>query len=76
MRSKATFAIACLVAICAASLLWWRHAHRAVEQTRVAEPVSSLRARAEQGDPKAEFDFGSFRQVQWQDATNPSRVML
>lgn len=59
MRWKATFAIACLVAICAASLLWWRHAHRAVEQPRVAEPVSTLRARAEQGDPKAEFDFGS-----------------
>ena len=59
MRWKATIAIACLMVICAAPLLWWRHAHRAVGRTNVAEPVSALRARAEQGDPKAQCDLGS-----------------
>ena len=59
MRWKAATAIACLTVVCAASLLWWGHAHRAVGGANVAEPVIALRARAEQGDPRAQFDLGS-----------------
>ena len=62
MRWKPVIAIAGLlgmVVICAALLLWWRNAHRAVRRAYVAEPVSALRARAEQGDPQSQFDLGS-----------------
>ena len=46
-------AIASALVICAAFLLWFQYRRRPVER------VNALRARAAQGDPKAQFDLGS-----------------
>jgi Sel1 repeat len=50
MRWKPAIAIICMLA---ASLLWWQY------RWRPAERINVLRARAAQGDPKAEFSLGS-----------------
>lgn len=52
-RWKAAIAIACTLLFCAALLMCWEYRVRPVEHINV------LRARATQGDPKAQFDLGS-----------------
>jgi TPR repeat protein len=59
MSWKVTIATACLIVVCAASLFWWKHASTPVERARAAKPMSAIFARAEEGDPKAQFDLGS-----------------
>jgi len=53
MRWKAAIAIACALLLCAAWLLWWEY------KRRPAEHINTLRARAVQGDPKAQFYLAS-----------------
>ena len=53
MPCKAAIAIACALLVCTALLLWWEY------RRRPAEHISVLRARAAQGDPKAQFNLGS-----------------
>src|SRR6266404_3875145 len=53
MRWKPAIAIACLLVVCAGLFLWWQYIYRPVER------VNSLRARAAQGDPKAQFNLAS-----------------
>jgi len=53
MRRKSTITIACLVLVCAASLLYWHYTLRPVKR------INALRAHAAQGDPKAQFKLAS-----------------
>jgi len=53
MRWKPTIAITCVLVVCAASLLWWQYRRRPVER------LNALRARAAQGNPKAQFGLAS-----------------
>src|SRR6266567_6829280 len=53
MRWRAAIAIACALLVCAALLLWWEY------RRRPAEHINVLRARAAQGDPKAQFGLAS-----------------
>ncbi len=53
MRWKAAIAIACALLVCAALLLSWEY------RRRPAEHINVLRARAAQGDPKAQFGLAS-----------------
>ncbi len=53
MRWKPAIAIACLLVVCAGSLLCWQYTLGPVKRT------NALRARAAQGDPKAQFNLAS-----------------
>src|SRR6202050_397625 len=54
---KIATAATCVAVICGAALFWWLHKEQAT-QRKLAEDARLSRVRAEQGDPKAQFDLG------------------
>lgn len=55
---KITLAVACVLLICGASIVWLVNPKRAVER-KLAQEAATWRARAEQGDAKAQSQLGS-----------------
>jgi hypothetical protein len=49
----------CIVAVTLASVVWWVRREKAIEWKKSFEAASETRARAEQGDPKAQSNLAS-----------------
>src|SRR6266550_4228465 len=50
--------VACVAVISGAAILWWVHKQKAIERKKFGEAASISRVGAEQGDARAQFEFG------------------
>jgi hypothetical protein len=55
---KIAISVACIAVIAGAPVVWWVHREKTVKWKKLSEAASETRARAEEGDTKAQADLG------------------